>query len=84
MIVAAAIQEDVDFVGLSIMSGAHMTLMPRIATLLKEKNAGDIRVFGGGIIPNEDIEQLKTQGIDAIFTPGTPLKDILDYIIVIH
>jgi methylmalonyl-CoA mutase C-terminal domain/subunit len=80
MIVAAAIQEDVDFVGLSIMSGAHMTLMPKIAELLRQKNAGDIRIFGGGIIPNEDIVKLKAAGIDAIFTPGAPLKDILDYI----
>jgi methylmalonyl-CoA mutase C-terminal domain/subunit len=84
MIVQAAIQEDVDFVGLSIMSGAHMTLMPKIAQLLKEKNAADIRIFGGGIIPNEDIDKLKTQGIDAIFTPGTPLKEILDYIDKTH
>lgn len=80
MIVAAAIQEDVDFVGLSIMSGAHMTLMPKIAELLKQKDAGDIKIFGGGIIPNEDIPKLKALGIDAIFTPGAPLKDILDYI----
>src|SRR6478609_889689 len=72
MIVAAAIQEDVDLIGLSIMSGAHMTLMPRIVELLKEKGAGDIKVCCGGIIPNEDITKRKTLGVDEIFTPGTP------------
>jgi methylmalonyl-CoA mutase C-terminal domain/subunit len=80
MIVAAAIQEDVDLIGLSIMSGAHMTLMPRIVDLLKEKNASEIQVFGGGIIPEEDIAKLKAKGVAEIFTPGTPLTAILDYI----
>ncbi len=80
MIVAAAVQEDVDCIGLSIMSGAHMTLMPRIVELLKAKGAGDIAVFGGGVIPQEDIAKLKTQGIDEIFTPGAPLTEILTYI----
>ncbi len=80
MIVAAAIQEDVDLIGLSIMSGAHMTLMPRIVELLKQQGAEDIAVFGGGIIPAEDIPKLKSLGIDEIFTPGAPLGAILDYI----
>lgn len=80
MIVTTAIQEDVDIIGLSIMSGAHMTLMPRIVELLKQQNAADIRVFGGGIIPADDVAKLKTMGIDEIFTPGAPLSTILDYI----
>jgi methylmalonyl-CoA mutase C-terminal domain/subunit len=80
MIVAAAIQEDVDLIGLSIMSGAHMTLMPKIVGLLRDKGAGDIRVFGGGIIPNEDIAKLKAAGVDEIFTPGAPLGNILEYV----
>ena len=80
MIVAAAIQEDVDLVWLSIMSGAHMTLMPRIVELLKAQGASDIGVFGGGIIPAEDIPKLKALGIDEIFTPGAALSSILDYI----
>src|SRR5262245_42658777 len=80
MIVAAAIQEDVDVIGLSIMSGAHMTLMPRIVELLREKGASDIAVFGGGIIPDEDIPKLKAAGVAEIFTPGTPLTSILEYI----
>lgn len=80
MIVTSAIQEDVDVIGLSIMSGAHMTLMPRIVQLLKEANAPDIRVFGGGIIPADDIVKLKTMGIDEIFTPGAPLTEIAAYV----
>ena len=80
MIVAAAIQEDCDAIGLSILSGAHMTLLPRIASLLKEKGAGDIALFAGGVIPDEDVVKLKTLGIDAIFTPGAPLQEIIDYV----
>lgn len=80
MIVTSAIQEDVDAIGISIMSGAHMTLMPRIVELLKAQGAGDIRVFGGGIIPADDIAKLKTMGIDEIFTPGAPLSEIADYV----
>jgi methylmalonyl-CoA mutase C-terminal domain/subunit len=76
MIVNAAIQEDVDIIGLSIMSGAHNYLMPRVIDLLKEKNAEDIKVFGGGIIPDEDILFLKEKGVLEIFTPGASL----DYI----
>jgi methylmalonyl-CoA mutase C-terminal domain/subunit len=80
MIVNTAIQEDVDIIGLSIMSGAHNYLMPKILDLLKEKNAEDIKVFGGGIIPDEDITFLKSKGVVDIFTPGTPLSDITESI----
>ena len=78
-IVETAIQEDVDFIGLSCLSGAHMTLFPRVMALLKEKDADDIIVTGGGIIPEEDIPQLKKSGISMIFGPGTPLKEIIEY-----
>jgi methylmalonyl-CoA mutase C-terminal domain/subunit len=78
-IVETAIQEDVDFIGLSCLSGAHMTLFPRITNLLKEKGANDIIVTGGGIIPEEDIPLLKKSGISAIFGPGTPLQEIIDF-----
>ena len=80
MIVAAAIQEDVDAIGLSILSGAHMTLLPRIADLLREKGADEIAIFAGGVIPDEDVTKLKTLGIDEIFTPGAPLQEIIDYV----
>jgi len=76
-IVNAAIQEDVDGLGMSILSGAHRYLFPRVVELLKENKADDIKVFGGGIIPNEDIPGLKGQGILAIFTPGTSTEDII-------
>ena len=79
-VVATAIQEDVDAVGLSILSGAHNTLFPKVLRLLKEKGAGDIMVFGGGIIPDEDIPGLKQVGIAAIFTPGTDTGDIIQFI----
>ena len=79
-IVEAAIQEDVDVIGLSILSGAHMTLFPRIIELLKEKNAEDILVIGGGIIPEEDIEKLYKMGVKKIFTPGTPTGMIIEFI----
>ena len=75
-IVEAAIQEDVDLLGLSSLAGAHMYLFPRVVTLLREKGAGDIVVCGGGIIPDEDISKLKAEGVQAIFTPGTPLEEI--------
>lgn len=75
-----AIQEGVDIVGLSCLSGAHNTLFPRVVQLLKEKGAGDIHVFGGGIIPVEDIPRLKEAGIRAIFQPGTPTEEIIEYI----
>ena len=76
----AAIQEDVDVVGLSCLSGAHGTLFPRVVQILREKNAGDIHVFGGGIIPVDDIPQLKKAGIQEIFQPGTSTEDIIKYI----
>jgi len=79
-IVKTAIQEDVNFVGLSLLSGAHNELFPKIVNLLREKGAGDIIVFGGGVIPESDIPSLKEKGIRAIFTPGTPIKDITDFI----
>ena len=79
MIVETAIQEDVDIVGLSCLSGAHMTLFPRVTQLLKEKDAADIVVTGGGIIPEDDIPKLKESGIAEIFGPGTPLDEIIEY-----
>ncbi|RMF22555.1 MAG: cobalamin B12-binding domain-containing protein [Deltaproteobacteria bacterium] len=80
MIVEAAIQEDVDAIGLSILSGAHMTLFPKVLELLEEKGAGDIPVFGGGIIPDEDAAELKKRGIREIFTPGASTQDIVAWI----
>jgi methylmalonyl-CoA mutase C-terminal domain/subunit len=80
MIVSAAVQEDVDAVGLSIMSGAHMTLFPAVIDLLKAKGAGDIGVFGGGIIPDDDIPRLKKLGVAEIFTPGSSTQDIVQWI----
>lgn len=75
-----AIQEDVDLIGLSLLSGAHNELFPQVVQKLKENGADDITVFGGGVIPKEDISSLEAQGIDAIFTPGTPIKDVIDFI----
>ncbi len=71
-IVNAAIQEDVDCVALSILSGAHSTLLPKVVDMLREQEAGDILVIGGGVIPDEDIPELKEKGIAEVFTPGTP------------
>ena len=79
-IVSAAIQEDVDAVGLSLLSGAHKYLFPRVVELLKENQSGDIQVFGGGIIPQEDVPWLHAQGIQAIFTPGTSTEDIAAWV----
>ena len=79
-IVAAAIQEDVDAIGLSVLSGAHMTLFPRVIELLKEQDAGDIVVFGGGIIPEADIAELTAQGVAKIFTPGASTTDIVAWV----
>ena len=76
----AAIQEGVDVVGLSCLSGAHGTLFPRVVQVLREKGAGDIHIFGGGIIPVDDIPQLKKAGIQEIFQPGTSTEDIIKYI----
>ena len=80
MIANAAVQEDVDGVGLSIMSGAHNTLFPAVIDALKAKGATDVIVFGGGIIPEADIPQLEQAGVARIFTPGTPLDDIVDWV----
>ena len=79
-IVAAAIQEDVDAVGLSILSGAHMTLFRRVIDLLAERGATDIVVFGGGIIPGPDIEELYQMGVAKIFTPGAPTTEIVAWV----
>ncbi len=80
MIVAAAIQEDVDFVGLSVMSGAHLYLFPRIIELLREKKADDIIVFGGGIVPEKDMHVLKDAGVAELFPPGTDTQDIVEFV----
>ncbi|HEY5493301.1 MAG TPA: cobalamin B12-binding domain-containing protein [Candidatus Anoxymicrobiaceae bacterium] len=79
-IVQAAVDEDVDVVGLSILSGAHMTVFPRVVEMLAERGAGDIKVVGGGIIPDEDIEALEAVGVARLFTPGTPTSEIVEYI----
>ena len=80
MIVNAAVQEDVDAIGLSIMSGAHMTLFPAVLELLRDSKASDIGVFGGGIIPDDDIPRLKGLGVSEIFTPGSSTQDIVQWI----
>jgi methylmalonyl-CoA mutase, C-terminal domain len=80
MIATAAVQEDVDVVGLSILSGAHMTLFPRVFELLKEQGRDDILITGGGIIPREDMDALRAQGIGELFGPGTPTTALIDYI----
>jgi methylmalonyl-CoA mutase C-terminal domain/subunit len=80
MIANAAIQEDVDVVGLSILSGAHMTLFGRVRDLLAEQGREDILLTGGGIIPKEDMEALNSHGIGKLFGPGTPTTDLIDYI----
>ncbi len=79
-IVEVAIQEDVDFIGLSILSGAHMYYFSRVIELLKEKKAEDIKVIGGGIIPEEDVKKLLKIGVKKIFRPGSPLSEIINYI----
>ena len=79
-IVAAAVQEDVDAIGLSVLSGAHMTLFTRLLELLKEQGAADIVVFGGGIIPDTDIAELTALGVAKIFTPGAPTTDIVAWV----
>jgi methylmalonyl-CoA mutase C-terminal domain/subunit len=80
MIARAAVQEDVDVVGLSILSGAHMTLIPRVRSLLEDAGRGDILVTGGGIIPPDDVRALEGQGIGRLFGPGTPTSDLVAYI----
>ena len=79
-IVEAALQEDVQCVGLSIHSGAHMTLFPKVVDLLRDRGADDVVVFGGGIIPKQDITELKQQGVAEIFTPGARTTDIVDWV----
>lgn len=80
MIAAAAVQEAVDAVGLSIMSGAHLTLFPAVLEALRARQAGDVLVFGGGIIPDEDIEALASQGVSRIFKPGASTREIIDWV----
>jgi methylmalonyl-CoA mutase C-terminal domain/subunit len=80
MIATAAIQEDVDVVGLSVLSGAHMTLFPRVLDLLRASGRDDILLTGGGIIPKEDMDALRAQGVGQLFGPGTPTTDLIDYI----
>jgi methylmalonyl-CoA mutase C-terminal domain/subunit len=80
MIVAAAVQEDVDVVGLSVLSGAHMALFPRVVELLAEAGRPDVLVTGGGIIPKEDMERLSARGVGRLFGPGTPTADLIAYI----
>jgi methylmalonyl-CoA mutase, C-terminal domain len=79
-VVETAIQEDADAIGISILSGAHMTLIPRIIELLKENDSEDILVFCGGTIPKDDIQRLKEMGVGEIFTPGTPTKKAVEYV----
>jgi methylmalonyl-CoA mutase C-terminal domain/subunit len=80
MIVATAIQEDADAIGLSIMSGAHMTLFPAVVDLLRQQDAKDIVVFGGGIIPQDDVPKLKEKGVAEVFLPGSPTQGIIEWI----
>jgi methylmalonyl-CoA mutase C-terminal domain/subunit len=80
MIVEAALQEDVDAIGVSILSGAHMTIFPRILKLMKEKKLEDVLLFGGGIIPDKDIEKLRAMGVGELFTPGTSTTAIIQYV----
>jgi methylmalonyl-CoA mutase C-terminal domain/subunit len=79
-VVNTAIQEDVDAIGLSVLSGAHNTLLMRILALLKDHDAGDIVVFGGGIIPDEDIPKLKASGVKALFRPGTAMSEVVSFV----
>jgi len=80
MIAEAAVQEDADAVGLSVLSGAHMTLFPEVMRLLKERGAAEVAVFGGGIIPDDDAEKLKQMGVRQIFTPGASTEDIVKWV----
>ncbi|MDL1892872.1 cobalamin B12-binding domain-containing protein [Sphingobacteriales bacterium CHB3] len=80
LIVEAAIQEDVDAIGISILSGAHMTVFPKIIGLLKEKGLQDVLLFGGGIIPHQDIDELKKLGVGQLFTPGASTQEIVGYV----
>jgi methylmalonyl-CoA mutase C-terminal domain/subunit len=80
MVVSAALQEDVDAIGISILSGAHMTVFPKVAALMKEKGMNDVLLTGGGIIPEEDMTKLNEQGVGRLFAPGTPTSEIAGYI----
>jgi len=80
MIVEAAIQEDVDAIGMSILSGAHMTIFPNILNKMKEKNVNDILLFGGGIVPEQDMIKLSEMGVGKLFTPGATTTEIVDYV----
>ena len=80
MVVATAVQEDVDGIGLSILSGAHNTIFPKLVALLRERNASDMVLFGGGIIPDDDIAGLLRAGVKAIFTPGTTTRQVIDWV----
>ncbi|MCB0722803.1 MAG: cobalamin B12-binding domain-containing protein [Ignavibacteriae bacterium] len=79
-IVEAALQEDADAIGISILSGAHMTIFPKVKKLMDEKGMTDVLLFGGGIIPDQDIEELKKMGVGNLFTPGTPTYETIDYV----
>lgn len=79
-IVEAALQEDVDAIGISILSGAHMTVFPKVKNLMEEKGLNDVLLFGGGIIPDQDIEDLKKIGVGQLFTPGTPTYETINYV----
>lgn len=79
-VVETAVQEDVDGIGLSILSGAHLTLFPKVIALLSQRDAGDIAVFGGGIIPEEDIESLRVAGVKALFMPGTSTAELINWV----
>jgi methylmalonyl-CoA mutase C-terminal domain/subunit len=79
-IVEAALQEDADAIGISILSGAHMTLFPRVLTLMRERGISDVLLFGGGIVPEGDIATLKTMGVGELFTPGASTQTIVDYV----
>jgi methylmalonyl-CoA mutase, C-terminal domain len=80
MVINAALQEDVDAIGISILSGAHMTVFPKVFSLMKEKRMNDVLLTGGGIIPEEDMKILETQGVGKLFPPATPTAEIADYI----
>jgi methylmalonyl-CoA mutase, C-terminal domain len=79
-VVAAAIEEDVQAIGLSVHSGAHLTLFPRVVALLRERRADDVIVFGGGVIPDEDADALRAAGVAAVFTPGSSMQAIVDWV----
>ena len=81
MVVITALQEDVDAIGISILSGAHMTVFPRVKQLMKEKKMDDVLLTGGGIIPDDDMKNLQEMGVGKLFAPGTPTSEIIDYII---